>query len=455
MKCSKIVEIAARSAVAVAAFGFAACSGISRGEAGDLPAPDRLSFTDNIRGFKCPINQDECRARAFAPVDVLKKPDGGAIVSAFDWLENVKPRAKEFFAREIYGAPIPRPQKLEFRLVESGDAPNAAAVRRQFKAVASNGSKTFAFDVLVYIPKNARGKVPAFVLPNFYGNHAFWNDSAVALPDYKLHFSPKMGIGKDGLAKDSQRGVAACKNPVDDIVSRGYAIATFCYEQVCSDTVGGAAHGVYNIYDFPENQKPAIRAWAWANSRVLDLLQTLPEIDAGKVAVIGHSRLGKTAIYSGVFDERFAAVISNDSGCFGAAPCRRDFGENVSSITRRFGYWFLPTAAEYAGREGDMPFDQPHLLACVAPRPLKVASASRDFWADPRGEYLSLLEASKVYALFGCKRLPQGGAVFVQKPFSGDVAHHVREGKHDITKYDWNANIDWLDIVFGRNAGAK
>lgn len=454
MRSVKIVEIAVRAVAAAAAFGFVACACVSPETEGNLPAPDRLAFTDNIRGFKCPINQDEGRAFAFAPADVLKKPDGGTVVSAFDWLENVKPRAKEFFAREIYGAPIPRPQKLEFRLVESGDAPNADAVRRQFKAVASNGSKVFAFDILVYIPKNARGKVPAFVSPNFYGNHAFWNDSAVALPDYQLHFSPKMGIGEDGLAKDSQCGVAACKNPVADIVSRGYAIATFCYEQVCSDKLGGAARGVYNIYS-SEAQKPAIRAWAWANSRVLDLLETLPEIDAGKVAVIGHSRLGKTAIYSGVFDERFAAVISNDSGCFGAAPCKRNFGENVSSITRRFGYWFLPDAAKYAGREGDMPFDQAHLLACVAPRPLKVASASRDFWADPRGEYLSLLEASKIYALFGCERLPKGGAVFVEKPFSGDVAHHVREGKHDITIYDWNANMDWLDGVFGRNAGAK
>lgn len=394
-------------------------------------------------------NVDEAKASIYKRVDILKDSNAREIKSVSDWNKH-RPRVMAFFADNVYGRPLARPQTLEFKLLERGYASDINALRKQYKITASNNGKSFSFNVVVYIPKNAKGKIPAFVSPNFSGNHAIWADKDIILPNHFLGNNERVGIN-DNKAHDYQRGKNAWRHPIDEIIARGYAFATFCYCEVFPDKPTGASDSVYQIYS-PRKKSTAIPAWAWGNSRVFDLLESIPEIDITSVAVVGHSRLGKTAIYSGVFDPRFAVVYSNDSGCLGAATNSRNFGETIGFMSKSasLNYWFLDKINDYSGSNVEkMPFDQFHLLACIAPRAIYVASATNDLWADPKGEYISLKEAGKVYKLFGADDLPTDENLYIERPFVGDVGHHLRRGNHDMTKYDWQCFMDFCDKYFG------
>lgn len=242
--------------------------------------------------------------------------------------------------------------------------------------------------------------------------------------------------------------------PAEEILDRGFAVASICYGEVTKDDGDFADNFADLIYGGRERgpEDPGkIMIWAWTASLVMDYLMTREEIDHDHIAVIGHSRLGKTALVTGAFDERFAYVISNDSGCGGAAVSRGKGGETIEKIIARFPFWFCLNYQKYVGREDEMPFDQNWLLSLIAPRKLLVASASEDLWADPNSEYLGAFAAGEISKLYGRgfagpDRFPEPGDRF----YYGDVTYHQRAGKHYLSRNDWNLYMDYILRDMGR-----
>ena len=398
------------------------------------------------------VIDDEAKVPEYKVPDVLTRFNGGKIKTAKDWYRKQRPEILQKFTQEVYGK-VPGVLGIhEVKVWEtSPDALNGLAVRRQLSLFFKKGDKSLEVNVLMYLPKSQQ-KVPVFLAYNFTGNHAVYNDPNIRLTESWVNNDPSVGIINNQVTEQS-RATASNRWPVEEIIKSGYGLVTLYYGDVDPDK-DDFSDGIEPFF-YQENQTHpkfdewgSIAAWAWGLSRVMDYLEKDDLVDAKKVAVLGHSRLGKTALWAGATDQRFSLVVSNESGCGGAALSKRIFGETVQIINTSFPHWFCGNFKKYNNNEADLPIDQHMLLALIAPRPLYVASAEGDKWADPRGEFLAAKYASAVYELLGKEGLPVKEMPEVNHPVMGTIGYHIRSGKHDLTLYDWQQYIRFADKFF-------
>lgn len=398
------------------------------------------------------IKYEEDGVTPFVLPDVLTCNDGTKVTTVKEWETRRRPEIMEMFSTMEYGHT--RAGKIDVRyeqISENTQALSGKATMRQVKFIFSNGKKEMEAVALIFIPNNRKGKVPVFVGYNFKGNHS-------TIADESIVYTPNFSLVKEAGHPDWTRGCQSSRWCYDKIVERGYAIITMCYHDIYPDADGKEAldHSIISLFPDYELRNGwsdgwrAIGAWAWGSSRMVDFLETQKWADMKKIAIMGHSRQGKAALWAGAQDERFKVVISNDSGCSGAALAKRVIGENVARITKSFPWWFCPAYNLYRDNEAAMPFDQHELIACIAPRYAYVASAELDYWSDQTGEFLSASYAEPVYNLYGMKGLGTEVMPGLHQPIMNDVGYHIRAGKHDVVDYDWERFMDFCDLHFGR-----
>ena len=420
-----------------------------------------LAFTTMSDTDLSAANYDETKVPKYKLPDPLKMQDGSPVNTAKDWTEKRRPELLELFREHVYGHSPEPPSGLKFKVTQNDDtALGGKAIRREVLITFALKEETPEATLLIYIPKNTDGPVPAFLAINFDGNHLIHPDPAISISKSWVRNTKRHGI-TDNRPKASNRGntksIAAGNyekgysdkpgdNALETILSRGYALATIYYGDIDPDYDDGFSNGVHRLYPKPKpNEWGSIATWAWGLSRCLDYLETDREINAKKVAVIGHSRLGKTALWAAAEDERFALAISNNSGCGGAALSRREFGETVKRINTSFPHWFCDNFPKYNDRISDLPVDQHMLVALAAPRPVYIASATNDKWADPKGEFLSGLHAGPIYKLFGLNGIDAAEQPKPENPVGDTIGYHLRTGKHAVTAYDWKQYLDFAD----------
>lgn len=410
-------------------------------------------------------NVDESKVPSYTLPDPLSLPGGGKADEKL-WRSSVRAKILEKLAVNEYGFALPKPVSTSVEVIsEKTDALDGTATRREVKLTFTGTTgKKLSATMLLYIPNAVSGPVPVFLGLNFRGNHATTDENDIQL--YTPAFTPtpkavkgwKYPILKKGYARAS----AAQRWPYKEIIKRGYAVGTVCYHEFYPDFMGTGRYSVFALFmkddevDGPQFRYTPIGAWAWGLSRMLDYVSSDKRIDASKAAVIGHSRLGKTALWAGALDTRFGLVCPNNSGCGGVALHKREFGENIEGhLTHRDNdndaFWFTEPFAEAWGKESELPYDQHEAVALIAPRTIAVGVATKDVYADPKGEYESVKAAAEVWRIHSIDvvlpaHMPRpGGAIL------GPISFHVREGGHNILLEDWNAYMNVADGIWRKS----
>ena len=391
-----------------------------------------------------PINTDEAKVPSYILPDPLLTEAGKVVKNKRQWEKVRRPELMALFETEMFGKMPGKPADMHFKLLSSDAEALGGKATRKEVAVYFDAAEKVYMVLLMYVPNDRKGPVPAFLGVNFKGNHGTTDDPEVSMPTAQQieGYGPEYRL--------EARGANAHRWPYEYVISQGYAVVTFSREDVDPDWHDGFKNGVHAVIDKGFERKAdswgTVATWSWGLSRALDYLETDKDIDSRKVAVIGHSRLGKAALWAGAVDQRFALVISNNSGCSGAAISRRQFGEHLLRINTTFPHWFCENYKKYNSKEDTLPFDQHELIAMIAPRPVYVASASLDDWADQKGEMLALVNASPVYRLYGYEGFHAEELPPVNTPMLTDrMGYHMREGKHNIVLYDWQQYVAFAD----------
>ena len=394
-------------------------------------------------------NEDESLVVMSPLPDPLVRVDGSTISNAKDWPDQ-RARWMQLIAEHEYGVAPLEKANTKWDLVEEGLMNNDKTKRQQFVVHLTTDAAAIDIDFVLFTPNQPGKAKGTFLGLNFQGNHTIDSSPLLRLPKSWVSNDAKVGV-TNNRATEMARGAQERRWPIAEITERGFAVATAYYGDIDPDFDDGFKNGVHSL--FPNHLASSehrerwgsIAGWAWGLSRLMDVLVQQPNINSERVAVIGHSRLGKTSLWAGATDPRFGIVISNNSGCGGAALERRNFGETVLRINTSFPHWFCPKFKDFNQNESSMPFDQHTLVACIAPRPVYIASATKDLWADPKGEYLSGWFASPVYKLLGYDGLSAETPPAPDASVGDRVGYHNRTGVHDILSFDWQQFMNFAD----------
>jgi hypothetical protein len=396
------------------------------------------------------VNYDEAKVGKYTLPDPLALQSGERVRDAATWEKRRRPEILRLFETNVYGR-SPGPAKgMTFHLLDLDQrALDGQAIRKQVTVYFTGQKDGPKIDLLVYLPAAARRPVPVFLALGFTANYKVHSDPGIRLSEEWARDKKKVP------AEESKRGTSTYWQ-VEKVLARGYGLATIYYYDIEPDFVGGIEYGVRPLFYQPGQTAPsadewgAIGAWSWGLSRALDYLETDKDVDARRVVLMGHSRLGKTALWAGAQDRRFAAVIANGSGEGGAALSRRNYGETVKHLNTNFPHWFCDNYKKFSDRVSELPVDQHMLLALIAPRPLYISCAEQDQWADPRGEFLAAVAAGPVYRLLGKQGLETDQMPPLHQPVMRTIGYHYRAGKHEVTAYDWDQFLVFADKHLGR-----
>jgi len=386
--------------------------------------------------------------------DPLTMFNGDRVTTHDQWVRERRPELKALFQYYMYGRLPPAP-KITAAVERQDDHYFGGKATKKEVIIAFGGPKVPRIHLLLVIPNDRRKPAPVFLGLNFCGNHTLLKDSDIALP---TSWMPDHCPGcKDHRATEAGRGSQTGVWPIEYVIDRGYAVATFYNGDIAPDHPG-FTDGVFPHYLKKGEKRPgphdwgAIAAWAWGLHRAVDYLCTDHDIDRDRIAVVGHSRLGKTALVAAAFDERIALAIPHQAGCGGTAPSRGKVGESVTQINRAFAHWFDDEFKKFNDRPDRLPFDQNCLVALVAPRPVLFTNGVEDTWANPAGQFDVLRAADPVYRFLGvegleARRMPKPGKLIASR-----LGYHIRPGKHSMGKEDWKVFLDFADKQWGRGA---
>jgi hypothetical protein len=371
------------------------------------------------------FNYYEEKVPLYTLPDVLVTSAGKKITSAKEWTKVRRQEVLELFSENVYGKVPATPYNKSFKLVnEDMNAMNGAATLKQVDITLSSEGKSLPIHLTLFVPNNVKKPVPVFLL-----------------------------IDNRGPANtDPAREVKSEFWPAEEVIARGYAIAVFSNSDVDPDNFDDFKNGIHGLLDKGVRSPDAwgsIAAWAWGASRCMDYFETDKDINKKRVAVVGHSRGGKTALWAGAVDQRFSMVIANESGCGGVAIARRRLGETVARINTAFPHWFCSNYRKYSDNENAMPFDMHMLLALIAPRALYIDCASDDLWGDPKGCYISLYNSLPVFKLLNTgSDIPETIPPLNKQVIGGKVGFHIRDGVHNLLLKDWNYFMNFADVIW-------
>jgi hypothetical protein len=380
-------------------------------------------------------NYDEAKVAPYTLPDPLVMANGKPVRTAKDWRSERRPELIKLYENEIYGRLPARTPRVRWHVMDTNPvAREGTAIMKRVAGVIGDGPEAPQIKLTMYTPSAVQKPVPIILLVNFGGGPP---------PP-----PPPPGRGR-GPAFPTDPPVAA------EIIARGWGYATVGYQDIQADRVNSWSSGVIGLTFRPGQQQPAadewgtISAWSWGISRIIDYFESDKAVDAKRIAVHGHSRLGKTVLWASAKDERIAAVFSSCAGEMGSALARRDWGETVDDMAQNFPWQFAGNFQKWAGRWNEMPVDAHELIALSAPRPVFVTGGTADQWADPAGEFLAEVAAGPVYRLLGRKDLGVTQLPAVDTPVTdGDLGWHYHTGGHSATPADWNAFLVFLGKYF-------